>query len=133
MRAAWVLTLALAFYFAVVSLRDESRAQAVQSVQSAAERSDLSDALSPAEWQQVDASIERALEWIARNQQPDGSFPTIASGQPAVTSHPLGATTVGSEARGNGASFQPSKANADESGSTGKGVAMPWWRWFCRT
>ena len=49
-------------------------------------RSDLADALSPIEWSRVDQAIDRAFIWLAENQNPDGSFPTIASGQPAVTS-----------------------------------------------
>src|SRR5689334_22865515 len=49
-------------------------------------RSDLSDALPPEEWKRVDAAVERALVWMAARQNPDGSFPTIPQGQPAVTS-----------------------------------------------
>jgi hypothetical protein len=44
------------------------------------------DVLTPGEWQRVDSAVERALAWLAREQQPDGSFPTIATGQPGVTS-----------------------------------------------
>jgi hypothetical protein len=43
------------------------------------------DILSTTEWEQVDASIQRALEWLIRQQQPDGSFPTDNHGQPGVT------------------------------------------------
>jgi hypothetical protein len=59
-------------------------------------RGDLSDArgrdekmasvLSPDEWQRVDAAVNRALGWLASRQQADGSFPTIETGQPGVTS-----------------------------------------------
>jgi hypothetical protein len=42
--------------------------------------------LSPAQWQRVDAAVSRALSWLAKQQQPDGSFQTLDSGQPAVTS-----------------------------------------------
>jgi hypothetical protein len=38
------------------------------------------------EWQRIDTSVERALEWLATQQLPDGSFETKLSGQPAVTS-----------------------------------------------
>jgi hypothetical protein len=43
------------------------------------------DVLSTGEWQRVDASVDRALAWLAREQQSDGSFPTIEPGQPGVT------------------------------------------------
>jgi len=43
------------------------------------------DVLSPDEWRRVDASVDRALEWLATQQQPDGSFPTLENGQPGVT------------------------------------------------
>lgn len=42
--------------------------------------------LTPAEWERVDSAVERALRWLAAQQQDDGSFPTIPSGQPGVTS-----------------------------------------------
>jgi hypothetical protein len=41
--------------------------------------------LTPAQWQRVDAATSRALTWLASQQQPDGSFPTLESGQPAIT------------------------------------------------
>jgi hypothetical protein len=41
--------------------------------------------LSDAEWQRVDASVQRALGFLAAQQQPDGSFPSIEMGQPGVT------------------------------------------------
>ena len=34
----------------------------------------------------VDQSVERALAWLASQQRRDGSFPSVDSGQPAVTS-----------------------------------------------
>jgi hypothetical protein len=44
------------------------------------------DVLSKAEWRRIDESVDRGLAWLATQQQPDGSFPTRASGQPGVTS-----------------------------------------------
>jgi len=44
------------------------------------------DLFSPAQWQKIDSSVEGALSWLAAQQKPDGSFPTLDSGQPAVTS-----------------------------------------------
>jgi hypothetical protein len=42
--------------------------------------------LTAAEWRRVDAAVDRALVWLASQQRRDGSFPTIATGQPGVTS-----------------------------------------------
>src|SRR5690242_5064127 len=42
--------------------------------------------LPPSEWRRVDTAVNRALDWLANQQRPDGSFPTITTGQPAVTS-----------------------------------------------
>jgi Prenyltransferase and squalene oxidase repeat len=42
--------------------------------------------LSDAQWGEVDASVERGLAWLASQQQRDGSFPTLPTGQPGVTS-----------------------------------------------
>jgi len=47
---------------------------------------DLADALPPAKWQQVENSVDRALAWLAAHQADDGSFPTLSTAQPAVTS-----------------------------------------------
>jgi hypothetical protein len=41
--------------------------------------------LAPDEWRRVDAAVERGFTWIAAQQQPDGSFPTLTTGQPGVT------------------------------------------------
>ena len=49
-------------------------------------QSDLSAALSAEEWNCVDAGVDRALTWLAAQQSPDGSFPTLPAGQPAVSS-----------------------------------------------
>jgi hypothetical protein len=46
----------------------------------------MSNVLSPSEWRRLDAAVDRALVWLAAQQQPDGSFPTLTQGQPAVTS-----------------------------------------------
>jgi hypothetical protein len=49
-------------------------------------RDDLpGNVLSAAEWQRVDRAADRALRWLARQQQSDGSFPTLELGQPGVT------------------------------------------------
>ena len=51
-----------------------------------ADNTDAVDVLSEDQWQQVDSSVEEALKWLASQQQRDGSFPTLANGQPGVTS-----------------------------------------------
>lgn len=43
------------------------------------------DNLTAAQWQKVNASIDRALDWLILQQNPDGSFPTLQQGQPGVT------------------------------------------------
>ncbi len=42
--------------------------------------------LSHDEWTRVDSAVERGLNFLAGQQQADGSFPTIDMGQPGVTS-----------------------------------------------
>lgn len=44
------------------------------------------DILDERQWTEVDAAVQRALNWLAASQQPNGSFPTMPQGQPAVTS-----------------------------------------------
>jgi hypothetical protein len=46
----------------------------------------LAEVLSPEKWREVENSVDRALAWLATRQQSDGSFPSIAAGQPGVTS-----------------------------------------------
>ena len=38
------------------------------------------------QWEKIETSIGRGLEWLIREQEPNGSFPGIATGQPAITS-----------------------------------------------
>ncbi len=44
------------------------------------------DVLTAAQWRDVDRSIDRGLDYLAMQQQADGSFQTPATGQPGVTS-----------------------------------------------
>ena len=50
------------------------------------ESDSLASALTPQAWEQVERSIERALSWLARQQNTDGSFDAPDSAQPAATS-----------------------------------------------
>ena len=44
------------------------------------------DILTEQGWQRVDRSIERGLQYLISQQQTDGSFKTLADGQPGITS-----------------------------------------------
>jgi hypothetical protein len=44
------------------------------------------DILTVEQWKNVDDGVDRGLAWLASQQRADGSFPTMESGQPAVTS-----------------------------------------------
>jgi len=46
----------------------------------------LARVLPPEKWQEVERSVDRALDWMANRQMQDGSFPTLVQGQPGVTS-----------------------------------------------
>lgn len=46
----------------------------------------LASALAPQAWTQVEAAIDRALAWLAREQGRDGSFEAPDTAQPAATS-----------------------------------------------
>ena len=43
------------------------------------------DVLTPARWVKLERSIDQGLAWLANQQQEDGAFPTLDTGQPAVT------------------------------------------------
>jgi hypothetical protein len=63
---------------------------AIPSSQTRGVKRDADDAmlkvLSPGEWRRLDSAVDRALVWLAAQQQQDGSFPTLTQGQPGVTS-----------------------------------------------
>jgi hypothetical protein len=66
--------------------QNDSAPAAAAAVETGRALGDPADVLSADEWQQVDAAVGRALEWLAAQQEPDGSFPTLDLGQPGVTS-----------------------------------------------
>jgi hypothetical protein len=43
------------------------------------------DILTPRQWRDIDTAVDRALAWLASQQQPDGSYLTLPSGQPGIT------------------------------------------------
>jgi len=55
-------------------------------VSKVAESRSLMSALTPSRWQQVEKSVDLGLTWIATQQSGDGSFDTLPSGQPGITS-----------------------------------------------
>ncbi|MBL8851584.1 MAG: hypothetical protein JNG89_18010, partial [Planctomycetaceae bacterium] len=44
------------------------------------------DVLSPEQWRRIDAAVDRGLEFLARQQQDDGSFEAPQGGQPGISS-----------------------------------------------
>ena len=52
----------------------------------ASEPDSLASALTANQWNQVEQSIDRALAWLARQQESDGSIDAPESAQPAATS-----------------------------------------------
>jgi hypothetical protein len=42
--------------------------------------------LSPREWSRLDRAVDRGLDFLSKNQEPDGSFASTIEGQPGVTS-----------------------------------------------
>ena len=63
-----------------------SPVESVRAADAGAPAKRLADALPPEKWRQLESSVDNGLAWIATQQAPDGSFPSLAIGQPAVTS-----------------------------------------------
>ena len=84
---AMLLLAALAGPLIAQRARPSATAVSPRDVASRAARRDDSPAnvLSPAEWERVNRAVDRALSWLASQQQSDGSFPTLDLGQPGVT------------------------------------------------
>ena len=61
--------------------------QAVGQVQQTEQKNSepVTDVLNQQQWERVDTSVERALTWLAKDQNKDGSFTTYRTGQPGVT------------------------------------------------
>src|SRR6478672_12435905 len=69
-----------------VDAQPRSEAVAKELVAKRAADDPQSKVLTPDDWRRLDASIDRALDWLLTQQKSDGSFPTIERGQPGVTS-----------------------------------------------
>jgi hypothetical protein len=82
---AWLLVLMMCGYASAQATRPLAAASKDRTA-----KRDTDDAqskvLSSNEWRRLDSAIDRALTWLAAQQQPDGSFPTLTQGQPGVTS-----------------------------------------------
>jgi hypothetical protein len=79
----------LALFVAMIawySLRAEDAVNRSDDDKNVAADKKLADVLTRDEWRRVDMAVDRALTWLAAQQQADGSFPTLDTGQPAVTS-----------------------------------------------
>ena len=81
--ARWKQGCVAALLFA--SVADATPAEPT-AIPSNVESESLASALTPQAWNQVEQSIERALAWLARQQNADGSFDAPDTAQPAATS-----------------------------------------------
>jgi hypothetical protein len=63
-----------------------SRAEATNRMPEVTPSKELAGALPPEKWKEVEVSVDRGLAWIASQQAPDGSFPSLSTAQPAITS-----------------------------------------------
>jgi hypothetical protein len=66
----------------LVRAGDGSNAVAAAAPKDSADRAGLS----PAQWKRLERAVDRGLEFLSKSQEADGSFPTMAEGQPGVTS-----------------------------------------------
>ncbi|MEX2287325.1 MAG: hypothetical protein WD648_09565 [Planctomycetaceae bacterium] len=69
----------------VIAGAQQADKAAEKPAKTAADRFGTRPILTDAQWQKLDAAVDRGLVFIAKQQSLDGSFPTEASGQPAVT------------------------------------------------
>jgi hypothetical protein len=88
--SAWIKWIVVLFVMAAcVPLDAQDAKNAERELRRApirAAEDDATKVLSHDEWKRVDGAVNRALSWLASQQQPDGSFPTMPIGQPGVTS-----------------------------------------------
>src|SRR5262245_35784978 len=81
----WLSLLFLVLVFPMLTRADENLKSANQVARSTAP-TPLAAVLPPEKWQQVEKAVDRALAWMASQQAADGTFPSLPTGQPGVTS-----------------------------------------------
>jgi hypothetical protein len=95
MKTVAALILIIAWFAMPAALRDAAAEDAIAAdgdsqrrelAQTVVQDHPSTEVLTDNEWQQVDSAVDRALVFLASQQQPDGSFPTDNRAQPAVTS-----------------------------------------------
>ena len=64
---------------------EKAKPQAEKAEAAKPQAMDPTSVLDEQQWKEVDESINRALKWLATQQEEDGSFPSIQNGQPGVT------------------------------------------------
>lgn len=70
----------------VIAIPSKLRADDALSKPDARARATRRSVLSSDEWTQVEQAVNKALEWLSKQQEPDGSLPTRPQGNPAITS-----------------------------------------------
>src|SRR5262245_53074056 len=73
-------------FFSLTSVPAQEPRRVLNQSSSGATAKRLSDAVSVKKWREIEVSVDRGLAFLASQQTEDGSFPTIRSGQPGVTS-----------------------------------------------
>jgi len=84
LRLIFLLTALLLIF--PTGIRADDNAIPANRFPSAIPAKELAGALPPEKWRQVENSVNRALAWLAAQQADDGSFATLSTAQPAVTS-----------------------------------------------
>src|SRR5215208_5705242 len=101
--AGLVLLLALARLFAQRSQPTQIKSSnAAPSTKADVNQQSPRDVLPPGEWRRIDSAVDDGLAFLASQQQPDGSFPTMPYAQPGVTSLCLLAFMAHGHTPGNG-------------------------------
>ena len=71
---------------AIVSSRLVAQDRPVAASSAVKDKTSAASVLTQAQWKRLDRAVDRALVFLSRSQEADGSFPTIRSAQPGVTS-----------------------------------------------